>query len=126
MSDEIKQYLDPGKKNLVLIYVLYLAGIIAPPLALIGAIFAFINGANSSRIYKSHYVFALKSFLISLIVGLITMILSILMVVNILVIVIIPALYAALFLWITARSIIALQYLLADQPHPNPRTFWIK
>lgn len=41
MSDDIKEYLDPGKKNLILIYVLYLCGIIIPILPIIGVVFAF-------------------------------------------------------------------------------------
>jgi uncharacterized membrane protein len=27
MSDDVKEYLDPGKKNLILIYILYLCGL---------------------------------------------------------------------------------------------------
>jgi len=35
MNDEIKRYLEPGKKNLILVYILYLGGIIIPILPVI-------------------------------------------------------------------------------------------
>ena len=118
MSDEIKQYLDPGKKNLILIYILYLCGIIVPILPIVGAVFAFANKTNSSKLYRSHYVFAFRSFYFGIAGAFVAMITTLILIGSFL--------YMLIFVWFVVRSLIALQYLLEEQPHPNPSTFWIK
>lgn len=118
MSEEIKQYLEPGRKNLILIYVLYLCGIIVPILPIIGAVFAFANKTNNSKLYRTHYIFAFRSFCFGMAAAFVAMITT--------VIFIGPILYMLIFVWFVVRSIVALQYLLEEQPHPNPLTFWIK
>ena len=118
MSDEIKQYLDPGKKNLILIYILYLCGIIVPILPIVGAVFAFANKTNSSKLYRSHYVFAFRSFCFGIAGAFVAMITTFILIG--------PILYMLIFVRFVVRSIVALQYLLEEQPHPNPLTFWIK
>ena len=118
MSDEIKQYLDPGKKNLILIYILYLCGIIVPILPIVGAVFAFANKTNSSKLYRTHYVFAFRSFCFGIAGAFVAMITTFILIG--------PILYMLIFVWFVVRSIVALQYLLEEQSHPNPLTFWIK
>jgi uncharacterized membrane protein len=118
MSDEIKQYLEPGKKNLILIYILYLFGTIGPILPIIGAVFAFANKTNSNNLYSTHYTFAFRSFCLWLCGVLVAMIFTFANIGLLLKILI--------FVWFIVRSIIALQYLLEKKPHPNPLTLWIK
>lgn len=118
MREEVKQYLDPGKKNLILIYVLYLSGIIIHVLPVIGGVFAYANQAHENAVYKSHYIFAFRTFSIGLVASLIVLLLAW--------IIIVPVLYIPIFVWFAVRSIIALQYLLEEKAHPNPLTFWIK
>lgn len=118
MSEEIKQYLDPGKKNLILIYILYLCGIIVPILPIVGAVFAFANKTNSSKLYRSHYIFAFRSFCFGILGAFVAMITTLIFIG--------PILNMLIFVWFVVRSIVALQYLLEEQPHPNPLTFWIK
>jgi uncharacterized membrane protein len=118
MSNEIKQYLDPGKKNLILIYGLYLLGTIVPILPIIGAVFAFAHKTHNDELYRSHYIFAFRSFIFGIlgfVIGFITMLMVIGFFINILV-----------FIWFVVRSIFALRYLLSDEPHPNPLTLWIR
>ena len=118
MSNEIKQYLDPGKKNLILIYILYFFGTIVPILPIIGAVFAFVNKTTSNELYRSHYIFVFRSFIFGIlgfVIGFITMLIVIGFFINIIV-----------FVWLIVRSIFALQYLLFDEPHPNPMTLWIR
>ncbi|MEM6339495.1 MAG: hypothetical protein AAF673_06230 [Pseudomonadota bacterium] len=118
MSDEIKQYLDPGKKNLIFIYILYLCGIIVPILPIVGAVFAFANKTNSNKLYQSHYIFAFRSFCFGIAGAFVAMITTFIFIG--------PILYMLIFVWFVVRSIVALQYLIEEQPHPNPLTFWIK
>ena len=115
MSDEIKQFLDPGKKNLIFIYILYLCGIIVPILPIVGAVFAFVNKTNSNKLHQSHYyIFAFRSFCFAIAVALVAMITTLIFIG--------PILYMLIFIWFVARSIVALQYLLEEQPHPNTLT----
>ena len=43
MDKEIKKYINAGKTNLIVIYILFLCGVVAPLLPIIGAVFAYIN-----------------------------------------------------------------------------------
>lgn len=116
MNDEIKKYIEPGKKNLILVYILYLGGIIIPILPLVGVVFANMNH-NDER-WRSHYIFAFRTFgfgLLGIFVAMITTLIFIG-----------PILYMMIFVWFVVRSIIALQFLLEDSSHPNPLTLWIK
>ena len=118
MSDDIKEYLDPGKKNLILIYVLYLCGIIIPILPIVGAVFAFANHGHKKELWKSHYVFAFRTFYLGIAGAFVAMLTTFIFIG--------PILYILIFVWFVVRSIVAMQYLLEENPHPNPLTFWIK
>jgi uncharacterized membrane protein len=118
MIDEIKDYLKPGRKNLILIYVLYLCGIIVPILPIIGAVLAFANKADNNKLYRTHYIFAFRSFCFVVAGSFIAWITTFTFIG--------PILYMLIFIWFVVRSIVALQYLLEEEAHPNPLTFWIK
>lgn len=120
MSNEVKHYLEPGKKNLILIYVLYLCGIVVPifPIIIIGAVFAFANKADNNKLYRSHYIFAFRSFCFGVAGSFVASITTFLFIG--------PILSMLIFVWFVVRSIVALQYLLEEEAHPNPLTFWIK
>jgi len=118
MSEEIKQYLDPGKKNLILIYVLYLCGILVPIFPIVGAIFAFANQNNANDLWRSHYVFAFRTFIVAVAGAFLAMITTLIFIG--------PVLGVLVVVWVAVRSIVALQFLLEGVPHPNPLTFWIK
>ena len=118
MNDEIKKYIEPGKKNLILVYILYLGGIIIPILPLVGVVFAFANMNHNDERWRSHYIFAFRTSgfgLLGIFVAMITTLIFIG-----------PILYMMIFVWFVVRSIIALQFLLEDSSHPNPLTLWIK
>jgi uncharacterized membrane protein len=120
MSEEIKQYIDPGKKNLMLIYLLYLAGTIIPILILIGGAFSFANINQENSVWRSHYVFAFRTFYLAIAAAFISMIVTIVFIIagfglNIL-----------FYIWFIVRIIIAMQLLMEESAHPNPLTLWIK
>lgn len=118
MSEEVNQYLQTGKKNLILIYALFLGGILIPLLPPIGAVFAYANLSCSNKIWQTHYIFAFRTFCFGALGVVLARILSIFIFYNLL--------YAVVFVWFVLRSIIALRLLLESNSHPNPLTFGIK
>lgn len=118
MSEELKKYLEPGKKNIILIYILYLSGFIFPILPLLGGAFAYANKSHSNKIWQSHYLFALRTFCICIIAFILSLITSSTFIGMII--------YILAIIWFVMRSVVALQFLLQNLPHPNPLTFWIK
>ena len=118
MNDVVKEYLEPGKKNLILIYVLYLLGGFISLLPIIGGAFAYANIAHKDPILQSHYIFAFRTFWLS-IVGFVIAFITTLIFIGVII-------YMLVFVWVVMRSIIAIQCLLEGAPHPNPSSFWIK
>lgn len=135
MEDVIKQYLTPGKKNVLLIYITYLSVLIMPFAPIIGAYFAYKNMQHKDTFLRSHYTLALRTFLISaaILLGVlvVTVIgLGITFIFNLEMLAFIGGIvamliYYILFMWIILRSIIAIKLLVEDKAHPNPLTFWI-
>jgi uncharacterized membrane protein len=117
MSDEVKEYLQPGKKNLILIYALYLIGLLVPVFPLVGAAFAYANKEYPNSNLQSHYIFALRTFYLG-VIGLFISIITTIILIG-------PFLYMVVFVWFVVRSIIALQLVFQDRPHPRPLTYWI-
>jgi uncharacterized membrane protein len=62
--DVISPYLHPGRENVLLNYVLYLAGLVpafgAVPI-IVGFVFALINRPNATGIWADHYTFQVRS-----------------------------------------------------------------
>lgn len=117
MNDELKEYLQTGKKNLILIYVLYLCGIVAPVFPLIGVVIAYINKDTKDAFLSSHYIFIFRTFFIGF-TALLFFYLPFLMIVGWL-------FYIILICWFLIRTTVGLKYVSADKPHPNPNTYWI-
>ncbi|MFK7973445.1 MAG: hypothetical protein AB8B66_01090 [Rickettsiaceae bacterium] len=118
MDYQIKQYIQAGKKNLFLIYALYLMWMIIPLLTLIGAVFAYANINHEDNFLRSHYIFSFRTFMVGFFGSIIAAAASLFFIG--------PIIFIAIFIWCVIRSIFALQFLIANQTHPNPLTFWIK
>ena len=118
MSEEIKEYLQPGKKNIILIYILFLSSVAFPIVSLLGGAFAYANKSHSNKVWQSHYLFAFRTFYI-LLVGVVLWLMMNL-------IFIAPLLYVIVLIWSVMRGVFALQFLFQNLPHPNPLTFWIR
>lgn len=130
MEETLKNYLSPGKKNIILIYGTYLSALIIPFLPLIGAYFAFKNINNRNKFLNSHYIFAFRTFLIGTASAILLGFFSILMLIDIKFLLISSILSVITqflaFILIIVRSIIAIQFVVENKNHPNPLTFWIK
>ena len=118
MNDEIKEYFSPGKKNLIAVYILYLCGVVAPVLPLIGVILAYINKDIKDRLLASHYTFLIRTFFMGL-VGIIVSTITTIILIG-------PILYIMVIIWFVIRIVIGLKYLIDNIEYPNPLTFWIK
>lgn len=118
ISEQIKEYIQPGKKNVILIYVLYLAGFLFPVLPLIGAAFSYANKSHQNKMLYTHYIFAFRSFCFCAL-GLFASFVATFIFIG-------PLIYVVVLVWFIVRSIIALQFLFQDKPHPAPLTLWIK
>ena len=118
MNEEIKRYLQPGKKNIVLVYGLYLAGLMFPIMSLLGAAFAYANQSDRNKIWQSHYLFALRTSYIYAVDFIFSLIKNWIFIGSVF--------YIIFFVWLVMRSIMALKFLFQDLPHPNPLTLGIK
>lgn len=118
MNNEVKEYLQPGRKNLIAVYILYLCGIIVPLLPIIGVASAYLNKNSYDRIYQSHYIFLIRTFFFGLGGIFVSMITTIIFIG--------PLIYFAVLIWFIARIVIGFKYLIDNKEHPNPLTFLIR
>jgi uncharacterized membrane protein len=118
MDKEIKKYIAAGRTNLVVIYVLFLCGIVAPLLPIIGAVFAYINKDIKNKYLASHYIFIWRTFWIGFVGMMISIITTIMLIGSVL--------YICLLVWFILRIAMGFKYLLNGIEHPNYMTYWIK
>lgn len=118
MNEEIQQYLIPGKKNILAIYVLYLFWMLLPSLTFVGLVFAYANINNSSPFLRNHYVFAFRNGAIAITAFIVGGLLAMTAIGQLV--------YLLALVWFLVRSMIALNLLFKDRSHPNPLTWWIK
>lgn len=116
--DVLGTYLHPGKENVMLIYVLYLAGLVPAfgivPI-IVGFVLAYLNRKESSGLWTSHYEYQYRQ----AIAGLVFLVVSV-----ILVIVIVG--FAGLVLlavWWIIRSVKGLQAASRYEPIARPESF---
>ncbi|MFN7012396.1 MAG: DUF4870 family protein [Allorhizobium sp.] len=110
-------WLEPGKLNVQLIYVLYLLGFLIGISSLVGIVFAHLNRGKAGGWVETHYTYALRTFWIGLLYGLVSVILS-LAVVGVL-------LAVATIVWVVVRCIIGLQKASAGEAIAKPETWWV-
>lgn len=123
MSDTNKQaprqtdrWLEPGKTNIQVIYILYLVGMVVGLTALIGIVLAYINRGKAGGWVETHYTWAIRTFWIGILYSLISMVLMIVGVGFLLML--------AVAVWVIVRCIIGLQKAARDEPIANPES-WI-
>ncbi|MCD2172843.1 DUF4870 family protein [Rhizobium sp. C4] len=110
-------FLEPGKGNVQLVYVLYLAGFVVGITPLVGLIFAYINRGKIAGIYDSHYTYAIRTFWIGVLYSLISVVLTFL------VIGVIG--FFATAIWSIVRCVIGLQKVSRGEAIENPQSWLI-
>lgn len=111
------RWLDPGPLNMQVIYVLYLAGFVIGVSTLIGLVLAYINRGKAGGWIDTHYTWAIRTFWIALLGGLVSMLLMIVAVGFLLAI--------AVAIWVIVRIVIGLQLVSRGEPVRNPQSWWI-
>lgn len=110
-------WLAPGKNNVTLVYILYLAGFVLGGLStLVGLIFCYMNQGKADQVSQSHYRYAIRTFWIGLLYSLIS---GVLMIVGIGFLLIV-----AVAVWMIIRCVKGLQASSAGKPIENV-TSWL-
>jgi len=109
-------WLAPGKNNVTLVYILYLAGFVLGGLStLVGLIFCYVNQGQADQVSQNHYRYAIRTFWIGLLYSLIS---AVLMIVGIGFL-----LLLAVAVWLIVRCVKGLQAASAGKPIANVETW---
>ena len=115
-SDSPSGYVEPGKDNVQLIYILYLVGFVIGITVLIGVIMAYLNRGQASNWAQSHYTYLIRTFWIGLLYGIASFLLAF--------IIIGFATAVLTAIWIIIRCVKGLQLAGRRESVPNPGT-WV-
>jgi len=114
----IPQALQDDKTLPAVVYALNLAGLVTGGLTSVVAVaLAYVSRKGAPEWLQSHYLFQIRTFWLSLLIGLIGGLLSF---VGIGFLVLL-----ALGVWIAVRSIMGLSWLLKGQAYPTPNSWMI-
>ncbi len=121
MSDEfqrqVARYTAPGGSNVLLVYILYLAGLFLGITAVVGVVMAYIARDRAQGRAASHYEFQIRTFWLTLLYAAIGSVLSLVMIG-------IPVLMAT-FVWYIIRNVKGLIRASQDEPIPDPKSWLI-
>lgn len=111
------RWLEPGKTNIQVIYVLYLAGFIIGISAIVGIVLAHLNRGKSEPWIETHYTWAIRTFWIGLLAAFISMILMFVAIGFLLMLLV--------AIWIIVRCVIGLQLVSRNEAIKNPESWLI-
>jgi uncharacterized membrane protein len=111
------RWLEPGPTNALIIYILYLAGLVIGVTGLVGIVLAYINRGISGGFVESHYTFLIRTFWIGLLYALISVVLMM--------VAIGVVLMFAVAVWFIARCILGLQALQRGEPVKDPESWFL-
>ncbi|MBU4529148.1 MAG: hypothetical protein KUA43_17880 [Hoeflea sp.] len=109
------RWLEPGKTNLVVIYILYLASFFIGITGIVGIVLAHLNQGKSEPWLESHYTWVIRTFWIGVAGALVSAVLFVVLIG-----------FLTIFLvaiWIIIRTVIGLQKLTRDEPIDNPQSW---
>jgi len=109
--------LQDDKTMPIIVYACYIAGWVTGISPVIGVILAYVSKAAAPEWLQSHYVFAIRTFWLSLLFGLIG-VLTLIIGIGALILI-------AVGVWVTVRSIVGLSWLLKGQAYPTPRNWML-
>ena len=109
------RWLEPGKTNLVVIYILYLASFFIGITGIVGIVLAHLNRGKSEAWLESHYTWVIRTFWIGVAGALVSAVLFVVLIG-----------FLTIFLvaiWIIIRTVVGLQKLTRDEPIDNPQSW---
>lgn len=117
--DTISPYIHPGRENVMLNYVLYLAGLVpafgAVPI-IVGFAFALINRPNATGIWAEHYTFQVRSAGLGLLYAVVSGVLVLAFGLGLILLLLTAV-------WWIVRAIRGLMTASRAEAMPNPRTW---
>ena len=111
------QWLEPGKTNLQVVYILYIASMFLPFLILVGIVIAYINRGKAGGWVDTHYTWLIRTFWIGLLFIFVSIILAI-VAVGLLLMVAMP-------IWVIVRCVVGLQAANREEPIKNPESWLV-
>jgi len=111
------RWLEPGPTNMQVIYALYLAGFVIGITPVIGLVMAYINRSKAGGWIESHYTWAIRTFWIALLGGVVSLVLMLVAIGFLLAL--------AVAVWVIVRCVIGLQAVSRGEPIRNPESWWI-
>ena len=116
-SRQTDRWLEPGPTNVQVIYVLYLASFVIGITAIIGIVIAYINRGKAGGWIETHYTWAIRTFWIALLGGLVSLLLLVVGIGFLLAI--------AVAIWVIVRCVIGLQAVSRGEPIRDPQSWLI-
>ncbi|MEM7443792.1 MAG: hypothetical protein AAF414_10730 [Pseudomonadota bacterium] len=114
-GDDGSRYVESGKDNVQLIYILYLVAFVVGITMLVGVVMAYLNRGNGADWTRSHYTFLIRTFWIGLLYGIISGLLALVLIGF--------ALAVLTAIWIIVRCVKGLQLVGRREAVPNPETW---
>ena len=114
-AGDASSWIQPGKLNAQLVYILYLVSLAIGLTVLVGLVFAYMNRGNSEDWVDTHYTYAIRTFWIGLLYSFICLILAFVGIGFVL-------MFLAL-VWFVVRCVKGLQALTRDEPIANPESW---
>ncbi len=111
------RWLEPGPTNALVVYVLYLAGLVIGISGLIGLVIAYLNRGKAGGFVETHYTWQIRTFWIGLLYALISAVLMLVAVGFVLAF--------AVAVWFIVRCVIGIQTLQRGEPIKNPDSWLI-
>jgi len=116
-SSNTASWIEPGRQNAQLVYILYLVSLAVGLTALVGLVFAYMNRGNSEDWIDTHYTYAIRTFWIGVLYSFICLILAFVGIGFLL-------MFVAL-VWFVIRCIKGLQAITRKEPIANVETWLI-
>lgn len=116
-STETSGWIEPGRQNAQLVYILYLVSLAVGLTALVGLVFAYMNRGNSEDWIDTHYTYAIRTFWIGVLYSFICLILAFVGIGFLL-------MFVAL-VWFVIRCIKGLQAITRNEPVANVETWLV-
>lgn len=114
---ETDRWLEPGKVKVQVIYVLYLVAFAVGITSVIGVVLAYLNRGKGAPWVQTHYTWAIRTFWIALLFGLISALLMVLLIGFLG--------FIATAVWIVVRCVVGLQRAAREEPISNPESWMI-
>ncbi len=116
-QDDGPGWIEPGQKNVQLVYILYLVSLAMGFTLIVGMVFAYMNRDKTEGWIETHYTYAIRTFWMGVLYSIIC---SILVFVGIGLILMFVAV-----VWFVIRCIKGLQAVVRGEPIDNPQTWLV-